>query len=177
MLNPNTRYVRRCLLFAGLYSNIPGTVDKYSYASTDKPADIVHTTHDVDLSDSWASERSLLFSLQTFSTYPIMWDLLNWTCESIFIFLLYYAFFSPLGHARYDIIVARGQLPQHRHRIASKARSTRYLLYVAYTPCVACTVRLVLMCSILYAQAPSSQTFFLLFVFFSLTVWDLHWWS
>jgi len=89
-----------------------------------------------------------------------MWDLLNWTCESIFIFLLYYAFFSPLGHARYDIIVARGQLPQHRHRIASKARSTRYLLYVACTPCVACTVRLVLMCSILYAQAPSSQTFF-----------------
>ena len=97
-----------------------------------------------------------------------MWDLLNWTCESIFIFLLYYAFFSPLCHARYDIILARGQRPQHRHWIASKARSTRYLLYVACTPCVACTVRLVLMCSILYAQAPSSQTFFLLFVFFSL---------
>ena len=85
---------------------------------------------------------------------------MNWTCELFYFFLLYYAFFSPLGHARYDIIVARGQLPQHRHRIASKARCTRYLLYVAYTPCVACTVRLVLMCSILYAQAPSSQTFF-----------------
>ena len=73
---------------------------------------------------------------------PHVWDLfLFWPASQFFVFLPYYAFFSPLGHARYDIIVACGQLPQHRHRFASKA-STRYLLYVACTPCVACTVRL-----------------------------------
>ena len=97
-----------------------------------------------------------------------MWDLLNWTCELIFCFSHFFRFLSPLCHARYDIVLARGQRPQHRRRIAPKARSTRYLLYVACTPCVACTVRLVLMCSILFAQALSSQTFLLLFVSFSL---------
>ena len=77
-----------------------------------------------------------------------------------FVFLLSFAFFSPLGHTRPDIIVARGQQSQYRHRIASKARSTHYLLYVAYTPRVACTVRLVLMCTcILRASIPTSNLF------------------
>ena len=75
-----------------------------------------------------------------------------------FSFLLFY--FPSLDHARYDIIVARGQQSQYRHQIALKARSTHYLLYVAYTPRVACTVRLVLMCTcILRASIPTSNLF------------------
>ena len=81
-----------------------------------------------------------------------------------FSFLLFY--FPSLDHARYDIIVARGQQSQCRHRISSKARSTRYLLYVANTPCVASTVRLVLMCTcVLRARTSASNLFCCLFFF------------
>ena len=85
---------------------------------------------------------------------------INGAANHFFVFLLSFAFFSPLGHARYDIIAARGQQSQYRHRIASKTRSTRYLLYVAYTPRVASTVRLVLKCTyILRARTSTSNLF------------------
>ena len=128
-----------------------------------------HSTLGVDLSDSWASERNLLFSLQAFSNPDVR--LLN--CEfNFFVFLLSFAFFSPLGHARYDITLARGKESQYRHRIASKARSTRYLLYVAYTPCVASTVRLVLMCTCILRASTFTSNLFCCRSF-SFHLWDL----
>ena len=107
----------------------------------------------------WASERNLLFSLQAFSTPYVRLFFMDLPVNFLFFsFLLFY--FPSLDHARYDIIVARGQQSQYRHRIASKARSTRYLLYVAYTPRVASTVRLVLMCTcLLRARTFTSNLF------------------
>ena len=81
-----------------------------------------------------------------------------------FFFSHFFCFLSPLCHARDDIVLARGQRPQHRHRIASKARSTRFLLYVAYTSCVACTVRLVLMCTCTLRASTSTSNLFCFFV-------------
>ena len=89
-----------------------------------------------------------------------MWDFFM-DLRVIFLFFSFLFFYFPsLDHARYDITVARGQQSQYRHRIASKARSTCYLLYVAYTPCVASTVCLVLMCTcILRARTFTSNLF------------------
>ena len=94
-----------------------------------------------------------------------MSDCRDGSASQFFVFLPSFAFFSPLGHARYDIIVAHGQQPQYRHRITSKARSTHYLLYVACTPRVVCTVLLVLMCTYLVRARTFTSKLFCCFRF------------
>ena len=136
-----------------------------------KPASIVpaspslylgHATLDVDLQQrSFGARPSLL---PTGLLYP--------RCETVeldlrvnFWFSPTFCFLFPLGHARYDITVARGQQSQYRHQLASKARSTRYLLHIAYTPCVACTVHYVLMCACTLRASTFTSNLVVRFIF------------
>ena len=133
------------------------------------PIYLGHSTLNVDLSDSWASGRNLLFSLQAFSTPDVR--LLKWPCESIFCFSPIFCFLFPSGSRaiRYYISTRTTvAVPTSNSRESEESIPTHHLLYVACTPRVACTVRLVLMCTWLLRAGIFTSNFCFLFVSFSL---------
>ena len=133
-----------------------------------------HSTLAVDLSDSWTSECNLLFSLQAFSTPYVR--LLDWICESIFLFFSYLWFLFPFGSRaiRYYISTrTTAAVPTSNSLESEESIPTRYLLYVAYTPRVASTVLLVLVCTCLLRASTMSNCCCCCCCLLSFHLWDL----
>ena len=91
--------------------------------------------------------------------------------SQFFVFLLSFAFFFSFGTRaiRYYISTrTTAAVPTSNNLESEESILTHHLLYVACTPRVACTVRLVLMCTCILRARTFKSNLFLLFVFFSL---------
>ena len=137
-------------------------------------------------------KRQLSFGATIFSacrpSLPQMWNFCNGAASHFVLFFSYLLLFFPLFGSRairyYSSTRTTVAVPTSNSLESEESIATHYVLYVAYTPRVASTVRLVLICTcILRARTSTSNLFGWLFSFhfistdgLSLIYWVVYSW-